>query len=500
MERYINITFKIDNSIGNESNFEALMMRLVKNKEPFILNPEILKFGRTEELTLTPDDSYMFKTLFEIAQMKRGIKCEVLSIATVNEQAKTLKDINGKLEEVTKTLDKFNDLLFNGISEGSMAIEDFMEEKVGDPAEQPEEKKSEDKAPESVTVQIPDIKPDEPTVAKAEEVKVEIPEDVKEESAENTDTEDYNVSVPATKNETKPTIAMVGGNGNNIRKAMADAIENNTDIPAVEITEQKPQTTEELIKTIQSSAPTSETPDYSSELEPMPVKNKQANNSPLANTLSDLKNGVMPVGNGNAVDISSGEIMEIDPDEGIEDIGDDIDGYDSFDGYTEFSDDDLAGLEKEPIEYEDEMAKAPNGKLYDDTYTFIKGCTRSFLDKFSDKEALQERIETLVIQECGYVKKLEKTAEEAYARLQRKYNSYSLFVDKYPQMEKIDNAKFWAESYEKLFDKVSPYDDMNNPLLSGDGILDFDSFVRAKLNRDIPCEAAIKEKIDGLYN
>lgn len=139
----------------------------------------------------------------------------------------------------------------------------------------------------------------------------------------------------------------------------------------------------------------------------------------------------------------------------------------------------------------------PEGKLYSDKYEYLEVSYNSYQESFNNNSILSGLLHRQKA-EVGFDPKANDYLEKIWANHpHRDYISYKTHLANYPEMERIDLPKYWAESYIKLWDKVAPYDKPNE--VTSKGILTFDSFVRAKLNRDIPCEPMIKDKIDALY-
>lgn len=89
------------------------------------------------------------------------------------------------------------------------------------------------------------------------------------------------------------------------------------------------------------------------------------------------------------------------------------------------------------------------------------------------------------MKQIGFAPKENDYLETVWKDLDRDFISYKTYLEKYPEMERIDLPKYWAESYIKLWDRVAPFDKPNDVISTA--ILTFDSFVRTKFNGDIPC-------------
>ena len=138
----------------------------------------------------------------------------------------------------------------------------------------------------------------------------------------------------------------------------------------------------------------------------------------------------------------------------------------------------------------------PKGKLYSDKYEYLDITYERFSRerRFPSKDRIFYYRQ---LKQIGFAPKENDYLETVWKDLDRDFISYKTYLEKYPEMERIVLPKYWAESYIKLWDRVAPFDKPND-VISTD-ILTFDSFVRAKLNRDVPCEPMIKDKIDALY-
>lgn len=63
-------------------------------------------------------------------------------------------------------------------------------------------------------------------------------------------------------------------------------------------------------------------------------------------------------------------------------------------------------------------------------------------------------------------------------------------------MDSVDKPIYWLRSYTNYVLSRDIYSGDNN---ERESFYTFDSFIRAKLNRDIKCEEMVKLRIDSLY-
>ena len=156
-----------------------------------------------------------------------------------------------------------------------------------------------------------------------------------------------------------------------------------------------------------------------------------------------------------------------------------------------FIDEDLNLDDSDPEESSEEQkpVKAPLGKLYPDNYDYLMASR-----EFQEKSDLDKQ--NIISAEVGW-SEMRDCALESLKNWQNKpFHNYSSYVEKYPEMNDVDKAKFWARSYANYVLAQDIYSDEGK---TREFFYTFDSFVRAKLNQDIRCEKIVAPRIKKLY-
>lgn len=166
---------------------------------------------------------------------------------------------------------------------------------------------------------------------------------------------------------------------------------------------------------------------------------------------------------------------------------DDEDEYEPEDPVSEMDDDlDMNDSEPEDFEEEPEVKKIPAGKLFPDDYE----------DLMTYEEYNKGDKQDIIKAQVGWEASTNQPLEDRTYWRNKDFISYSIYVEKYPQMNSVDTPAYWVKSYTDYIESTGVYTGYNN---DRDGFYTFDSFIRAKLNRDIPCEEMIRVKIENLY-
>lgn len=156
--------------------------------------------------------------------------------------------------------------------------------------------------------------------------------------------------------------------------------------------------------------------------------------------------------------------------------------------YTEFEDDldmDDSEPNEEPVDTEPEV---PQGKLYDDTYEMLM-TYQTFNSKNDSQQA------DVIHAEVGLHELYGNIETRKYWRLKPHHN-FDSYTEKYPEMINVDEPAFWLKSYTNYVRQENIYKNEGN---DEDGFYNFDSFIRAKLNRDLISEDKVRIRINKLY-
>lgn len=153
-------------------------------------------------------------------------------------------------------------------------------------------------------------------------------------------------------------------------------------------------------------------------------------------------------------------------------------------------DDELSLDDSDPdYEPEEKAPKVPEGKLYPDNYGFLMA-----YKEFSEKSEKEKQ--DIIHSEVGWHTMADKPLEELKTWQTKEFHIYCEYLSKYPEMDKVDKPIHWLKSYTNYVLSEGVYAEYGN---DRECFYGFDSFVRAKLNRDIKCEDMVKSRIDSLY-
>lgn len=170
-----------------------------------------------------------------------------------------------------------------------------------------------------------------------------------------------------------------------------------------------------------------------------------------------------------------------------QDESDDEDEYEPEDPVSEMDDDlDMNDSEPEDFEEEPEVKKIPAGKLFPDDYE----------DLMTYEEYKKGDKQDIIKAQVGWEASTNQPLEDRTYWRNKDFISYSIYVEKYPQMNSVDTPAYWVKSYTDYIESTGVYTGYNT---DRGGFYTFDSFIRAKLNKDIPCEEMIRVKIENLY-
>lgn len=151
--------------------------------------------------------------------------------------------------------------------------------------------------------------------------------------------------------------------------------------------------------------------------------------------------------------------------------------------------DDLDMDDSEPDEEPDSKDSiVPNGKLYDDTYEILMT-----YKTFNSKNASQQ--EDIIHSEVGIHEYFGSLDSRKYWKL-KPHHTFDSYTEKYPEMINVDEPNFWLKSYTNYVRHENIYKNEGN---NEDGFYNFDSFIRAKLNRDLISEDKVRIRINKLY-
>lgn len=151
--------------------------------------------------------------------------------------------------------------------------------------------------------------------------------------------------------------------------------------------------------------------------------------------------------------------------------------------------DDLDMDDSNPEENESTEKSVPDGKLYNDEYEELMTDA-----EFAEKSEAEKQ--ELIMSQVGWEGFTDHSLEEKKNWQTKHFISYSSYLEKYPSMPEIDKPKFWFKSYYNYVYAIELYEENGK---NRSGFYTFDSFIRAKLNKDIPCEDVIRNKIENLY-
>lgn len=172
-----------------------------------------------------------------------------------------------------------------------------------------------------------------------------------------------------------------------------------------------------------------------------------------------------------------------------EDSNDDEEEY-TLEESDDMLDEDLSMDDSDPdFDPEDEAPKVPEGKLYPDKYEFSM-----LYNEFYEKT--EKERQDIIHSEVGWHELSDRPLESLKTWQTRDFHSYSNYLLKYPEMDSVDKPIYWLRSYTNYVLSRDIYSGDNN---ERESFYTFDSFIRAKLNRDIKCEEMVKLRIDSLY-
>lgn len=161
--------------------------------------------------------------------------------------------------------------------------------------------------------------------------------------------------------------------------------------------------------------------------------------------------------------------------------------YEPEDPVSEMDDDlDMDDSEPEDFEEEPRVRKVPDGKLFPDDYEDLM--TYEEYEKGDKQDIIKAQV--------GWESSTNQPLEDRAYWVNKDFISYSTYIEKYPQMNSVDTPQYWVRSYTDYIESTGVYTGYNT---DRKGFYTFDSFVRAKLNKDIPCEEMIRVKIENLY-
>lgn len=540
-----NVTILIDDSKPEQVNFKKVLENLISINQPFLLSPKyVLDNYDHENLFLRPTENETYGNLLDLAKLNKPIEFNAISMAPASEIEKLFIEMRNHFidfaaifSETFSSVDEFNNLIYHNTDFGKSSKEIQIQETQ-------EEIKDEANASvpptKELTVEV-DI-PTEPENKKPSEEKTEeasqkesraeavTDEDKKEEAVEASISESLEVKAKETivseeqafadsvvsgvelaNEEDDPSVIVdvsiepeniVMNNGKPMDITTGEIVEE-ANIPTEGKTEE--EKIEALAKEMMSKGSSAvisygdpeEQPQEDVKTEVSASEPSTVPTQPTGQPVKDLSS-VLTRMNSN---LPSQEEVQTELDPTL-----DISGFEAPDFESEMGFDDsqlfndtspVIDDEIDMTAIENKKSDVPEGKLYSDKYEYLEVTYERYQESFNNNSILSGLLHRQKA-EVGFDPKANDYLEKIWANHpHRDYISYKTHLANYPEMERIDLPKYWAESYIKLWDKVAPYDEPNEVISKG--ILTFDSFVRAKLNRDIPCEPMIKDKIDALY-
>ena len=501
-----NVTILIDDSKPEQVNFKKVLENLISINQPFLLSPKyVLDNYDHENLFLRPTENETYGNLLDLAKLNKPIEFNAISMAPASEIEKLFIEMRNHFidfaaifSETFSSVDEFNNLIYHntdfGKSSEKMQIQETQEEiKEEATASVPPTKK--------LTVEV-DI-PTEPENKKPSEEKTVSEEQTFEDNAIS--------GVELANEEDDPSVIVdasiepeniVMNNGKPMDITTGEIVEE-ANIPTEGKTEEEKM--EALAKEMMSKG-SSAVISYG-DPEEQPQEDVKAEVSTSEPSTAPTQSAAQPVKDLSTVltrmnsNLPSQEEVQTELDPTLDISGFEAPNFESEMGFddSQLFDDTSSGIDDEiDMNINDsKTSDIPEGKLYSDKYEYLEVSYNSYQESFNNNSILSGLLHRQKA-EVGFDPKANDYLEKIWANHpHRDYISYKTHLANYPEMERIDLPKYWAESYIKLWDKVAPYDKPNE--VTSKGILTFDSFVRAKLNRDIPCEPMIKDKIDALY-